>query len=58
MHRWWVKNNWVYSIGMGFIVMNFIYWTRLMQVADKGIIRAMIDVDITIAKKHLTDKTY
>ena len=29
-----------------------------MQVADKGIIRAMIDVDITIAKKHLTDKTY
>ena len=58
MHRWWIKNNWVYSLGIGFIVMNIIYFTRLMQVADKGVIRAMIDVDITIAKMHLTDKTY
>jgi len=49
MHRWWVKNNWVYSIGTGFIVMNIIYWTRLMQTSDKGVIKAMIDMDITIA---------
>jgi hypothetical protein len=43
--KWWVKNNWVYSLGSAFIVLNVIYFFRLMQTGDKAIINAMINVD-------------
>ena len=49
MHRFWVKNNWIYSLGMTFIVTNCIFFTRLMQAGDKGVIKAMVDIDQTIA---------
>lgn len=45
MHRWWVKQNYVYSLGMCFILTNIIYFTRVMQWNDKAVIKAMIDVD-------------
>lgn len=54
MGRWWVKNPWVYSLGMVFLVTNVIYWTRLLQASDKAVIQGMIDIDQTIAKLNLT----
>ena len=50
MSKWWVKNNWVYTLGISFIVLNIIYFTRLMQTSDKAVINAMIDVDLIIAR--------
>lgn len=48
--RWWIKQNFVYSLGMTFILTNIMYWTRLMQWNDKAVIKAMVDIDQNIAK--------
>lgn len=45
MNKSWVKNNWVYSLGMTFLLTNAMFFTRLMQQGDKGVIKAMVDID-------------
>lgn len=45
MHLWFIKNNWIYTLTMTFLVSNCIFFTRLMQTGDKAIIRSMIDID-------------
>jgi hypothetical protein len=45
MHLWFIKNNWVYTLTMTFLVSNAIYYTRMLQTGDKAIIRSMIDID-------------
>jgi len=52
--RWWVKNNWTYTIGMAFIVLNIVFYLRLMQASDKVVINAMINMDETLAKQNMT----
>ena len=54
MQKWWVKNDFIYSLGMAFFVINMVFWTRLLTSADKGVINAMIDADMIIANKHLS----
>ena len=46
------KINWIYTLGMCFIVTSTIYLTRIMQTPDKGIIQSMIDVDRTLDIHH------
>lgn len=53
--QWWVKNNWVYTGGMCFIVLNFIFFTRLLLPGDKAVITSLINIDETIAKLNLTE---
>jgi len=54
----WKKNNgkllffrinWLYTLGMCFMINNIIYFTRLMQSSDKLVINAMIGVDKSLA---------
>jgi len=45
MKRSWVANNWIYSLGMTFLLTNCMYFTRLMQQGDKAVIKAMVDID-------------
>ena len=56
--KWWVKNNWTYSLGTAFIVLNVIYFLRLMQTGDKAVINAMINVDQNLAKQNMTIDNY
>ena len=55
MKRWYIKNNFAYTIGMCFILTNIIYFTRVMQYNDKAVIQAMVDIDQTLAKLGTTD---
>ena len=45
MGKWFIKNNWSYTVGMTFILGNIIFWTRIMQWNDKAVIKAMVDID-------------
>ena len=58
MHRWFVKNNWVYSCSMTFFVLNIIFFFRLNQASDRNVIKAMIDIDETIADMGLNSTNY
>lgn len=58
MDKFFIKNNWCYSLMVAFILSNVIYFTRLCQTGDKGVIRAMIDMDQTIAKLNLDEATF
>jgi len=40
---------------MSFLVLNCIFYFRLMQVGDKNVIQAMIDIDETLAGMNITE---
>ena len=59
MHRPWVSNNWTYTLGTTFVVMNIIYFTKSLQLGDKAIASAMINIDQTIGvMPNITDENY
>lgn len=58
MHLWQVRNSFVYSLTMGFVIISIIYFTKVMEVNDKTVMKAMIDIDLTIANLNLTEKQF
>jgi hypothetical protein len=58
MSKWYFSNNWCYTLSVTFVISNCVYFTRLMQEGDKGVINNMINIDQTIAVLNLTEATY
>lgn len=58
MDKWFIKNSWTYTLIVVFCVTNCLFLTKSLLTGDKGIIRAMIDIDQTIAKKGYTKEEY
>lgn len=58
MSKWYFSNNWCYTLSVTFVISNCVYFTRLMQEGDKGVINNMINIDQTIAALNLTEATY
>ena len=50
MHRWYISNNWMYTLTMTFVLTNIMYFTRLMQYSDEAVITAMIEIDQSLTK--------
>jgi hypothetical protein len=58
MDKWYIKNNWIYTISICIVVSSIIYSTKLLQAGDKATINAMIDIDQTIAKMNVGEGNF
>jgi H+/Cl- antiporter ClcA len=52
--KWFFSNPWFYNLTMTFICINIIYFTKLMQTGDRGVINSLMNFDIEMAKLNLT----
>jgi len=56
--HWFFKNPYFYTCGVTFMVLNIIFFLRLMQTGDKQIIKAMIDIDENLAEMKMNQTNY
>ena len=51
------RNNWIYTLLIVFLCTNVIFFSKMMQTGDKGVINAMINIDQNIARRNMTAET-